>query len=159
MASVRRSFSSQVSLSSAMIFSVSWYIEKRQRTQVIVIDRRNEITVSKYQKIFSKCIVFIQHIPLFGGSIHHLQPLNGFLTSWTEHNAVMQTGDGSSTAGQGWEGRRRTHPCHGISHCGEITPLIDSLTCIVIVLVIRQACQGGVIIIRIIIRRRRMGRK
>lgn len=55
----------------------------------------------------------------------------------------MQTGNGSSPTGQGRERGRGTHPCHGIGHCGEITPFIDSLASIVIVLVIRKVCRGG----------------
>lgn len=66
----------------------------------------------------------------------HLQPLDGLLAAWAEHDAVMQAGDGSCTAGQGRQRRRGTHPRHGIGHCGEIIPLIHSLAFTVIVLVI-----------------------
>lgn len=50
----------------------------------------------------------------------------------------MQAADGASSAGQGGERGRWAHPCHGIGHCGEITPLIDSLDAIEISLVIGQ---------------------
>lgn len=66
----------------------------------------------------------------------HLQPLDGLLAAWAEHDAVVQAGDGSCTAGQCWQRRRGTHPRHGIGHCGEIIPLIHSLAFTVIVLVI-----------------------
>lgn len=66
----------------------------------------------------------------------HLEPLNGLLAAWAEHDAVVQAADGARTAGQGGERWGRTHPSHGIGHCGEITSLIDSLPIIVIVLVI-----------------------
>lgn len=72
----------------------------------------------------------------------HLQSLNSLLAPWAEHDAVVQTSDGSNTAGQGRQRRRRTHPRHGIGHCGEIIPLIHSLVFIVIVLVIGQVCWG-----------------
>lgn len=73
----------------------------------------------------------------------HLQPLDGLLAARAEHDAVVQAGDGSCTAGQCWQRRRGTHPRHGIGHCGEIIPLIHSLAFTVIVLVIGQVCQGG----------------
>lgn len=73
----------------------------------------------------------------------HLQPLDGLLAAWAEHDAVVETGDGAGTAGQGRERWGGTHPCHGIGHCGEIIPLIDSLAFIDIVLVIGYVCQGG----------------
>lgn len=50
----------------------------------------------------------------------------------------MQAADGASSAGQGRERGRWAHPCHGIGHCGEITPLIDSLDAIEISLVTGQ---------------------
>lgn len=72
----------------------------------------------------------------------YLEPLNGLFTPRAEHDAFMQAANGSSTTGQSGEGGRGTHPCHGIGHCGEITPFIDSLASIVIVLVIRKVCRG-----------------
>lgn len=53
----------------------------------------------------------------------------------------MEVADGPSTTGQGGERGRRAHSCHGVGHCGEITPLIDSLAIIHKVLVIAQVCQ------------------
>jgi len=50
----------------------------------------------------------------------------------------MQTADGASSAGQGRERGGGAHPCHGIGHCREITPLIDSLDAIDISLVTGQ---------------------
>ena len=76
-------------------------------------------------------------------SCPHLQPLDGLLAAWAEHDAVVEAGDGASSAGEGRQRWGRTHPCHGIGHCGEITPLIDSLVFIIIVLVIGLVCQGG----------------
>lgn len=75
-------------------------------------------------------------------SLSHLEPLDGLFTPRAEHDAVMQAADGSSTTGQGGERGGGTHPCHSIGHCGEITPFIDSLASIVIVLVIRKVCRG-----------------
>lgn len=75
-------------------------------------------------------------------SLSHLEPFNGLFTPRAEHDAVMQTANGSSPTGQGGKRGRGTHPCHGIGHCGEITPFIDSLASIVIVLVIRKVCGG-----------------
>ena len=88
----------------------------------------------------SKCFV-TDNVYMFFSA--HLQPLNGLFASWAEHNAVMETGYRSCTAGQGWEGWRGTHPRHGIGHCGKIIPLIHSLAFIVIVLAIGYVCQGG----------------
>lgn len=31
----------------------------------------------------------------------HLQPLDGLLAAWAEHDAVVQAGDGSGSTGQG----------------------------------------------------------
>lgn len=73
----------------------------------------------------------------------HLKPLDGLLAARAEHDAVVQAGDGACAAGQGWERRRGTHPRHGIGHCGEIIPLIDSLAFIVIVLVIGKVWDGA----------------
>lgn len=76
-------------------------------------------------------------------SLSYLEPLNGLFTPRAEHDAFMKAANGSSTTGQGGERGGGTHPCHGIGHCGEITPFIDSLASIVIVLVIRKVCRGG----------------
>lgn len=70
----------------------------------------------------------------------YLEPLNGLLTGRAE-DAVMQVVDGAGSAGEGRQRGRGTHPCHCIGHCGEITPLIDSLAIIDKVLVIAQVCQ------------------
>lgn len=70
------------------------------------------------------------------GITQHLESLNGFLTAWDEHDAVMQAADGACPTGQGGERRRGAHPRHSIVHCGEIISFIDSLATIVIFLVI-----------------------
>lgn len=53
----------------------------------------------------------------------------------------MEVADGAGTTGQGWQRGGGTHPCHGIGHCGEITPLIGSLAIVHKVFVIAQVCQ------------------
>lgn len=53
----------------------------------------------------------------------------------------MEVVDGPGPTGHDRERRGGTHSCHGIGHCGEITPLIDSLAIIHKVLVIAQVCQ------------------
>lgn len=70
----------------------------------------------------------------------YLEPLDGLLTSWAE-DAVVEVVDGASTTGQCRQRGGGTHPCHSIGHCGEITPLIDSLAIVHKVLVIAQVCQ------------------
>lgn len=70
----------------------------------------------------------------------YLEPLNGLFTGRAE-DAVMEVADGTGTTGQGRQRGGGTHPCHGIGHCGEITPLIDNLAIIHKVLVIAQVCQ------------------
>lgn len=70
----------------------------------------------------------------------YLEPLDGLLTGRAE-DAVVQVVDGAGSAREGRERGGGTHPCHCIGHCGEITPLIDSLAIIDKVLVIAQVCQ------------------
>lgn len=70
----------------------------------------------------------------------YLEPLDGLLTGRAE-DAIVEVADGAGAAGQGRQRRGGTHPCHCIGHCGEITPLIDSLAIIDKVLVIAQVCQ------------------
>lgn len=70
----------------------------------------------------------------------YLEPFNGLLTGRAE-DAVMKVADGPSTTGQSRQRGGGTHPCHGIGHCREITPLIDNLAIIHKVLVIAQVCQ------------------
>lgn len=53
----------------------------------------------------------------------------------------MKVGDGRGPAGQGGKRWGGTHSRHGIGHCGEITPLIDSLVIVHKVLVTAQVCQ------------------
>ena len=74
---------------------------------------------------------------------HHgsyLEPLDGLFAGRAE-DAVMDVGDGPDATGQDRERGGGTHSCHDSGHCGEITPLIDSLAIIHKVLVIAQVCQ------------------
>lgn len=93
----------------------------------------------------------ISNLPHTLWQIHHrpsyLEPLDGLLAGRAE-DAVVEVGDGPGATGQGRERGRGTHSCHGIGHCGEITPLIDSLAIVHKILVIAQVCQRE---------RRRMG--
>lgn len=129
MASVRRSFSSQVSFSSAMIFSVSC---------------KTRITHFSYVLFFTSNFLVKYLISILKHTFHHhhfyLQPLNGFFAGRAE-DAIVEVADGSGATGQRRERRRGAHSCHGMVHCGEITPLIDSLAIIHKVLVIAQVCQ------------------
>lgn len=70
----------------------------------------------------------------------YLEPLDRFLAGRAE-DAVVEVADGGGSAGQDRERRGGTHPRHGVGHCGEITPLIDSLAIVGKVLVIAQVCQ------------------
>lgn len=70
----------------------------------------------------------------------YLEPFDGLLAGRAE-DAVVEVADGGSAAGQGGERWGGTHSRHGVGHCGEITPLIDSLAIIGKVLVIAQVCQ------------------
>lgn len=76
----------------------------------------------------------VQHHPSY------LEPLDGLFTGRAE-DAVMEVADGADATGQRRQRGGGTHSCHGIGHCGEITPLIDSLAIIHKVLVIAQVCQ------------------
>lgn len=79
---------------------------------------------------WSSCFIFGQRTVMQA----HLQPLNGLLAAWTEHDAIVKAGDGSGTAGQSWEGWRGAHPRHGIGHCGDIVILGHSLAALLLFL-------------------------
>ena len=76
--------------------------------------------------------------------VHHhpsyLEPLDGLFAGWAE-DAIVKVVDGPGATGQGRERGRGAHSRHGVGHCGEITPLIDSLAIVHKVLVIAQVCQ------------------
>lgn len=80
------------------------------------------------------------HFEQFHHHPSYLKPLNGLFAGWTE-DAIMEVADGPGTTGQGRERGWGAHSRHGVGHCGEITPLIDSLAIIHKVFVIAQVCQ------------------
>lgn len=133
MASVRRSFSSHVSLSSAMIFSVSCRQNKDRHLSVQQTQTETFIT----SHVLGVCVPKNTEFLILPS---YLEPLNGLLTGGAE-DAVVEVADWPGSAGQRRQRGRGTHPCHCIGHCGEITPLIDSLAIVHKVLVIAQVCQ------------------
>lgn len=130
MASVRRSFSSHVSLSSAMIFSVSCRQNKDRHLSVEQTQTETFIT----SRVLRVRVIKFLILPSY------LEPLNGLLTGRAE-DAVVEVVNRPGSAGHRRQRGRGTHPCHCIGHCGEITPLIDSLAIVHKVFVIAQVCQ------------------
>lgn len=70
----------------------------------------------------------------------YLEPFDRLLAGRAE-DAVVKVADGGGPTGQGRKRGGGTHSSHCVGHCGEITPLIDSLPIVHNVLVIAQICQ------------------